>query len=453
MTTKITRTVLATLALFAAGQCVPRVGPAQADEEQVAPRKNYQLGPEDKVRIKVYEWRPSRDQIYEWTAFRATYVVNASGALSLPLLGDVNTEGLDTVELSKRLGDLLKDKMGLANSPDVTVEVLQYRPFYIVGAVDKPGEYPYRPSLTVLEAYALGGGKARSALGSVRLEREAIATRGELNALGLETQSLRVRMARLQAELKNDDKISWPAEIEARMNTVPLGNTVKQEQLVFDMRREAFQTQISALDQLQSFLEKEAVSLEKQLDVHETEVSSVKTELEMVEKLYTKGLTAAPRKLALERNMAQVDGDRLRLQSSLMRARQEISKTKISMVDLRAKRGTDISTEMQTVRARLEELKSKSDTSTNLLYETEVLAPQALAAEEGSESLQPTFKIVRRGETLGQQRTDAVLLPGDTLIVFQPRRAMPLPAEVSSETSPAPVAPTASVDISTDRLR
>ena len=81
-----------------------------------------------------------------------------------------------------------------------------------------------------------------------------------------------------------------------------------------------------------------------------------------------------------------------------------------------------------------------------------MLAPQALAAE-GSESLQPTFKIVRRGETLGQQRTDAVLLPGDTLIVDQPRRAAPARAEVSSETSPTPVAPTASVDISTDRLR
>ena len=68
-----------------------------------------------------------------------------------------------------------------------------------------------------------------------------------------------------------------------------------------------------ALEQLEAFLEKEAVSLEKQLEVHGIEIASVKTEYDMVEKLFKKGLTAAPRKLALERNLAQVDGDRLRL--------------------------------------------------------------------------------------------------------------------------------------------
>ena len=180
------------------------------------------------------------------------------------------------------------------------------------------------------------------------------------------------------------------------MKSATVNRVVAQEQLVFDMRRESFRTQIRALEQLEAFLEKEAVSLEKQLEVHGIEIASVKTEYDMVEKLFKKGLTAAPRKLALERNLAQVDGDRLRLDSSLMRARQEISKTKSPSSILRPSATARLSTEMQKTQARLDELKSRMETSSNLLYETEVLAPQALSAEDGR-TVEPVFKIVNEG--------------------------------------------------------
>ncbi len=139
-----------------------------------SPRSQYQLGPQDKVTVKVYEWRPARDEIYEWAAFKGDYVVDAAGTLSLPLLGDVPAEGVGTSDLSKEIAERLKSKMGLMAIPDVTVQVVKFRPFYIVGAVDKPGEFAYRPGLTVLEAYALAGGKPRNALEGARLEREAI---------------------------------------------------------------------------------------------------------------------------------------------------------------------------------------------------------------------------------------------------------------------------------------
>ena len=150
----------------------------------------------------------------------------------------------------------------------------------------------------------------------------------------------------------------------------------------------------------------------------------MKTELDMVETLFKKGLTAAPRKLALERNMAQVDGERLRLDSNLMRARQEISKTKIAMVDLKAKRDSELSTELQKTQTRLDELKSRMETSSNLLYETEVLAPQALSAEEGR-NLPPVFQIVSKGNGSTAEQIvsqDRIVMPGDTIIVEQPRQ-------------------------------
>jgi hypothetical protein len=145
-----------------------------------------------------------------------------------------------------------------------------------------------------------------------------------------------------------------------------------------------------------------------------------------------------------------------------MRARQEISKTKIAIVDLQAKRSSDISSEMQKTQARLDEIKTRAETSKNLLYETEVLAPQLFALEEDAKRLQPIFKILRKGEGQSSERVvtqDAIVNPGDTVMVEQPSReaqlgpprpkALPPVASQTSRTS----IPTASVEVSTERLR
>jgi hypothetical protein len=184
--------------------------------------------------------------------------------------------------------------------------------------------------------------------------------------------------------------------------------------------------------------------------VHKIEADSVKTESELVAGLYKKGLAVASRKLALERGVAQVDGDRLRLESSLMRARQEVSKTKISLIDLQAKRSSDISSEMQKSQGRLEELQSRSETARNLLFETENLAPQLLASQEKAEDLQPRFKIMRGGETLtisGIVEATSIE-PGDTLVVEAPARR-----SVSKSLDPDASTASSAAQALADRLR
>jgi protein involved in polysaccharide export with SLBB domain len=438
---KLTRSILVVAFCLCA---LPIARTVARDAAPQAPEPEYKLGPQDQVRVKVYEWRPSRDEVFEWTAFKADYVVSGSGSLSLPLLGDVPANGKTTTELQRDLGERLRDRMGLVASPDVTVEIVHFRPFYIVGAVEKPGEYPYRPDLNVLEAYALAGGRPRTS--PARLQREAIATRGDLHSYALESQSLRARMVRLQAELADAATLTWPAELQGSLIAADLNRVLKQEKLVFDMRREAYRTQVTALRQLEAFLQKEATSLEKQLEVHQTEVASVRAELQMVQDLFKKGLTPATRKLTLERNMAQVDGDRLRLETNLMRARQEGSKTKVALAELLAKRNTELSAELQKSQSRLDELSSRMETSASLLHESEVLAPQALVAEEGQDA-QPVFTIVRRAGGKSAEQVvsqDQVVQPGDTIIVEQPRK-YPRP-RVSGELTDS--SPTASADVS-----
>ncbi len=106
----------------------------------------YHLGSADKVRIITFGE----------TALTGEFVVSGSGTISLPLIGEVKAIGLTTGELQDEIQTALKN--GYLTDPKVNVEVLNYRPFYILGEVTKPGEYPFVNGLTVLNAVATANG-------------------------------------------------------------------------------------------------------------------------------------------------------------------------------------------------------------------------------------------------------------------------------------------------------
>ena len=157
---------------------------------------DYRLGSLDKLRIRVSAWRPARAEVFSWKALDGAYSIGPAGNLSLPLLGEISAAGATTAELASEIADRLKERIGLVERPDVAIEIIQFRPFYIVGHVEHPGEYPYRPGMNVLQALAIAGGNVRIA--DQRLEREIIATTGELNQLEAEKITLLARKARLE---------------------------------------------------------------------------------------------------------------------------------------------------------------------------------------------------------------------------------------------------------------
>ncbi len=78
------------------------------------------------------------------------------GDLAFPLLGDIPVANQTVGDLQQLLRDRLSE--GYLNDPRVTVEVLNYRPFYILGEVNNAGEYPFKNGLTVVQAVAQAGG-------------------------------------------------------------------------------------------------------------------------------------------------------------------------------------------------------------------------------------------------------------------------------------------------------
>jgi len=106
----------------------------------------YRLGSGDKVQITTFG-EPSLSGAFD---------VSGSGMVDIPLVGEIKAKGLTTLEFGHAVENALKD--GFLKDPKVSVEVMNYRPFYILGEVTKPGEYPYTNGLTVLNAVATANG-------------------------------------------------------------------------------------------------------------------------------------------------------------------------------------------------------------------------------------------------------------------------------------------------------
>ena len=85
-----------------------------------------------------------------------SYAVDAGGNIDMPLIGAVGARGLTTDQLAGRIAEKLRD--GYIREPHVAVEVEAYRPFFILGEVTQPGQYPYVANMTAETAVAIAGG-------------------------------------------------------------------------------------------------------------------------------------------------------------------------------------------------------------------------------------------------------------------------------------------------------
>jgi polysaccharide export outer membrane protein len=125
------------------------VGPTAAPVNVVTPLADpsiYQLDSGDRLRIVVF----GQDGLSN------SYIVDAAGNITMPLIGAVPARGASTAQLAREVGARLRN--GFIREPHVAIEIESYRPFFILGEVTYPGQYPFVPNMTVETAVAIAGG-------------------------------------------------------------------------------------------------------------------------------------------------------------------------------------------------------------------------------------------------------------------------------------------------------
>jgi len=106
----------------------------------------YQLDAGDKLRVVVYGQE----------GLTNTYAIDAGGSITMPLIGSVAARGRTPAGLASEITAKLRN--GYIREPSVAVEIESYRPFFILGEVAAPGQYPYVPNMSVESAVAIAGG-------------------------------------------------------------------------------------------------------------------------------------------------------------------------------------------------------------------------------------------------------------------------------------------------------
>ncbi|MCD2183835.1 polysaccharide biosynthesis/export family protein [Rhizobium sp. GN54] len=378
--------------------------------------EDYRLDVLDKLRIRVVEWQTTEGAVRDWSAISGDYAVGAAGQISLPLVGELPVSGKTTAEVAQEIGLRMQKLFALRDLPTASVELAQYRPIFVAGEVQTPGEYPFAPNMTVLKAVSLGGGLRRADPGQ-RFARDFIRADGDASVLVAERNRLLARRARLQAEIAEQDSITMPKELDQAPEAAILLDSETELMKSRDRRQKV---QLKALADLKTLLQTEIASLDKKSETQTRQLSLVEDDLKKVDSLAERGLTISSRKLTLEQRTADLQAALLDIDTATLKAKQDATKAAQDETNLINDWDATLAQEMQNTESELEAVTLKLETSRKLMSEALLQSADAGATNRDPSGADATYVILREkdGRPTEIPATETTqILPGDVIKV------------------------------------
>lgn len=390
------------------------------------------LPPQTNIRVTIVQWMSAKGQYERWDALGGDFQISDGGTLALPLIGTIPVGKLDAAGLSAEIAARLKARIGLVETPEATVTVVGYPPFYVVGDVKAPGEYKYHAGLTVLQSLAMGGGEFRpDDKNSSALDKTGYV--GMLRGLDNSIMRSEIRIARLQAEMSGASQINFDTRSE--QDSAAAAAVYRQEKAIFAARANLLKRQSKSYSELRDLLYAEIDNLEKKSEGANADISSVEKELRNVKSMVEKGIALPSKQADLERMLRSYYAGRLDLATAVMRARQGIAEASRNLEGLYDKQHTEVVSELQTEQANLDQIKLKRETAQKQFLD---MLAQGLDPETPAENVALTFKINRRVNGNVEEiaaSEDTLLQPGDVVRVT--RKLPEMNVSPSGETTPS----------------
>lgn len=391
---------------------------------------DYRLGVGDELRIRVFEWRSATGDVHQWDALKGEYDVGADGSIAMPLLGTLKASGLTTAQLADAISSDLQSRLKLSIRPEASIDIVRYRPFYILGDVNKPGSYPYQPGLTVLQAIGVAGGRYR-----VNDPSLVLTATGDLRVNRLDYNQLLAQQARLRAEIDDATTVTLPPELQ-RLQTDPgVAQLIQREQAIFVAHRNAWVSETDALNQLKEMLNGEVTSLQSKMKNMDQQLGLMNQELSSTANLVQRGLAVAPRVYELRQTELETQGRRLDLDTAMLRAKEDVAKADQALVELRNKTHNAAETDLAEVEQKLRETSARIGNEMMIAdHETKLSANSA-----GEE--QPAMSVILRKSGGKAERLqgdeNTTVEPGDTIQVLGPAAVGPRTSSLEADTKVA----------------
>ncbi|WP_246174896.1 polysaccharide biosynthesis/export family protein [Bradyrhizobium paxllaeri] len=376
--------------------------------------------------------------------------VQMDGNISLPLVGALPVAGQPLPQIGAKIGAALASKVFrqrtldgrenviVINADEVTTTVAEYRPVYINGDVSKPGEYPYRPSITTGKLVAVAGGYDIMRIRMNNPYLESADLRSEYGSLWTEFAKEQARMWRIKSEL---------GEV-AHLNPGVLtdGPTVRSAiSEIVNAETEYLKTKQSDYQQEKTFLQRGVRQGEEQVRVlseqQKKEEEGFQSDLEELQKasdLYGKGSLTSPRVTDARRAVLLSSTRKLQTFAQLLQVKKQQDELSRRLTKLDDQRRLDLLRELQDTSVKLNQIREKLQSVGEKLQYTAMVRSQLARGA----SSKPNIAIIRKGEK-GTERIiaseDTELQPGDAVEVvlrYQDGPDAPPRRQSSSSTVP-----------------
>lgn len=381
--------------------------PAMADE--------YRLGSQDKLNIRIAEWQTVEGTFRDWAAVNGEYSVGPAGNLSVPFVGELPAAGKTTSEVAAAISVALQRKLALSDKPEASVEMVQFRPFYISGEIQTPGQFPYVPELTVLKAVSIAGGIRRNADYGPQIGKDLVTAKGNFDIYDDQRVRLIVKRARIDADLAGKASFDVPKEVEGDPR---LPAIVADEMQILTADQKALKLKLQALDELKGVLQAEIEALQKKIVNQQRQVDLAKQQLESIGPLVQKGLVVNTRVLSSEQSVANLQGQILDYETAILTAKQSISKASQDAIDAQNTLNSNLASSRQQVEADLNEAALRVGMQKGLIAQAS--DPATTAAITSGEEPTLLYSLVRVADGKTSEikaKEDTPVLPGDVIKV------------------------------------
>ena len=330
--------------------------------------------------------------VYGDAGLTGFFPVGPEGTIGYPILGNVDVVDKTVDQIGAQIS---RDLANHVPNLSVAVAVKEYAPIFIVGDVQKPGKYEYRPGMIVLELFALGGGlrepTARADMSGIQL----ISTQQEYEDMSLQLLSSDVKRVRLEAELHDTEFTYKPDEIGLTRDPAVIQKIVDAEQSIYKLRRSLMQDEKTNLEaQRQNFIQ-EIETLEKSALLRSEQFQLLGLDVNASEELVTRGAASQSALRERKRELLAMNQQLLETSSFLARAKQNKNEIDRRILELQSKRHGDAATELREIELDMVRLQRKMAFSLQTIAEIGATARRVSSLEQMVET---RFSVVRRTE-------------------------------------------------------
>lgn len=347
---------------------------AQAITAAGAEDQRYRLARGDVLRITVYGD----------LGLSGSFPIGTDGTIGYPLLGNIPVTGRSIDEIREAIDTGLK--VHIANL-SVAVVVEAYAPVFIVGEVQRPGRYEFRPGMIALELFALGGGQKEALAQGDSAGMQLAALRQDYADLGMQLLAQDVKRARLEAEL-NERDFSYVAREElGTPDPRIVQQVVQSERTLFELRRATLATELESLElQKKSYVE-EIDTLERSSKLRDGELALLDEDVKQARTMVDRGITSKTQLREKQREISATNRDVLEFGSFLARARQNLTSIDGRLVSMRGQRRGDVAAELREVNIDILRLRRK------MTYSVQAMAEAGIAMQKKDGSRQAAFRF------------------------------------------------------------